>query len=211
MSAVKAYIASLATMGVLVSGALVLLAVVGALIAFDRSPGADLERDVGSIIVGGPEHIARGAAPAAGAVADLPAPQTRTSRSPRAALIAASAPRDAHDDTAVEFPPGGGDDGCCDTGTLTSTAPSGDPPPLPARCLLRLAVEGPLRCPLKSLRLTEAPVTSSLIAKLNDTTSQLTALAAASLDRPDPRLGKTVTDVGKLCLGSCPVSSTTSR
>ena len=210
MPAVKGYITSLGTMGILVSGALVLLAVVGALIAFNGWPGVGGDQEIGSLVVDGPERIAREAAPAAGAVAESPAPRARTSRTPRAALLPHSAPRGARGGTAAAFRDDGGSDRCCDPGTVISAEPR-DLPPLAARCLLHLPVEGPLRCPVKSLRETEAPVTRALVARLSDATSQFTAVAVTSLDRLDPRLHRTVTDAGRLCFGSCPGSRTTSR
>jgi len=82
MRAPKAYIAGFGTTTVLVTSALLLLAVVSALVAFKGWPGAGAAEDVANLVVEDPKsvdepvQVALNASPAAAAVASVPAPGT---------------------------------------------------------------------------------------------------------------------------------------
>lgn len=82
MRAPKAYIAGFGTTTVLVSSALLLLAVVSALVAFKGWPGAGAAEDVANLVVEDtksvdePVQVALNASPAVAAVASVPAPGT---------------------------------------------------------------------------------------------------------------------------------------
>ena len=83
MRANRAYIASLGTTTVMIASAVLLLAVVSTLVAFNGWPGASIARDVGSLVVkepdaslrvSGPAQLVADALPASADVASEPAP-----------------------------------------------------------------------------------------------------------------------------------------
>lgn len=101
MRADRAYLAGIGTTGVLVASALLLLAVVSTLVAFRGWPGTDVTEDIGNLFVGGsdrplavegPARVAERAAPAAGAVADTPAPGTAAAAASAPPPVPAAAP-----------------------------------------------------------------------------------------------------------------------
>lgn len=209
MQAFKGYIAGISIMGLLVAGALVLLAVVSVIVAFNGWPGTGASDRQARVAPPRPKPTPPEATPAAAPLVSALAvrPPTRAA-SPRPAPPPASPPVDVPTGTAVAD---GDDDDQGPPNPATSASWVGDSsPPPPDRCSLTLPVEGPLRCPLETLIEAEASIASGLARELNDATSQLTAGLAQSLGRVDPRLGQTITDVGGLCLGSCAASGAAS-
>src|SRR3954469_2300427 len=85
MKATKAYIASLGTTGVLLAASILMLAVVSAVIAFDRWPGGNVTTDVQTLVLNEKAPAIRVSARATG-------PSATPSRS-AAARAVAGAPR----------------------------------------------------------------------------------------------------------------------
>lgn len=192
MRASRAYIAGVGTTGVLVASAVLLLAVVSALVAFQGWPGTDLSDDVSSLVVdapnrlevNGPVQVARNASPAAAAVADAPVPGTAASG------IGAVVPFiDSSRAAAPQLPP--------PPGSADPLGP-GDPPVPPDRFvpIARDPVDDP-----SGLLLPDGPLTPQVrrvTDGLGDATQGLTDDLGNKVGALSPQLGETVTDTGRI-------------
>lgn len=194
MRASRAYIAGLGTTSVLVASALLLLAVVGTLVAFEGWPGTGFSQGSGSLkvdeserlAVDAPVQVALNAAPAAAAVAGSPAPGTAAAASTgltagvadvRRAPVAGIAPTVGDPDRGADFrDEGGSADG------PSPPQPSADDPPPGG-----LLPETPL-----------SPQVNRLTNGLGDTTQGLTDGLGGTVGRLNPQLGRTVTDSGQV-------------
>ena len=193
MRASRAYIAGVGTTGVLVASAVLLLAVVSTLVAFQGWPGTDLSDDVSSLVVDGPKRlevdrpvqVARNAGPAAAAVADAPVPGTAASgvspAVPAADISSGPAGR--------EFPPTVGPEGTTppdpnspqdDSGGGTPTEPVSEPGGL-------LLPDTPL-----------SPQVRRVTDGLGDATEGLTDDLGTRVGQLNPQLGQTLTDTGEI-------------
>ena len=195
MRADRAYIAGLGTTGILVASALLLLAVVSTLVAFRGWPGTDVADDIGNLVVReserplavqGPARVAREAAPAAGAVAETPAPGTAAAAAAAAAGPATDpAPRPTRPAGVIQPPgrdPGAGfrDD---------SRLEPQDRPPPPDR-----------DTPTGSL-LPNTPVEAGVqrvTSGLGTATQGLTDNLGQTVGGISPPVGATLTDLGRL-------------
>src|SRR4051794_18730260 len=88
MRANRAYLASLGTTTVMVGAAILLLAVVSTLVAFNGWPGAGLARDVGSLVVREPASSVRVGGPAPLAADPLPSAREVVSSAARGSAAA---------------------------------------------------------------------------------------------------------------------------
>lgn len=189
MRASKAYIAGVGTTGVLVASAVLLLAVVSALVAFQGWPGTDLSDDVSSLVVdapkrlevSGPVQVARNASPAAAAVADAPVPGTAASGigavvpsidSSRAAAPRLPLPPGSENRLGPPVPP--------DTFVPISSAPVNEPSGL-------LLPDSPL-----------TPQVRRVTDGLGDATQGLTDDLGNEVGALNPQLGQTVGDTGRI-------------
>jgi hypothetical protein len=191
MRASRAYIAGVGTTGVLVASAVLLLAVVSTLVAFQGWPGTDLKDDVSSLTVDGPKRlavdgpvqVARNAAPAAAAVADAPVPGTPASGRP--ATVPAA---DISTSSAPELPSGPGPDGTADQGPNIS-----DDDPIPTSVDPDVGPPG-LLLPDTPL----SPQVRRVTDGLGDATQGLTDDLGNRVGAVNPQLGQTVTETGRI-------------
>ena len=199
MRADRAYLASLGTTGVLVASAILLLAVVSTLVAFQGWPGTEVDEGIGNLVVGGPERpvavgparVASEAAPAAGAVAESAAPGTAAAAAAASAVAdtgAAPAPvssaggeirrpnpgtgRDLREEARLQPGPDAGQG----TGNLGDRTPTGG-----------LLPETPVSAEVQR-------VTSGL----GEATQGLTDTLGQTVGGISPPLGATLTDTGRL-------------
>ena len=197
MRADRAYIAGIGTTGVLVASALLLLAVVSTLVAFRGWPGTDLVDDIGNLVVGeserplavqGPARAALEAAPAAGAVAENPAPGTAAAAAAAAAAPAPRPTRPSARPDGVIRPPSDPNAGFREEARLV---PRGDGQDGGSRG--ELAPNGSL--------LPETPVSGELqrvTSGLGTATQGITDDLGQTVGRVSPPVGETLTDVGRL-------------
>lgn len=191
MRASRAYIAGFGTTSVLVASAVLLLAVVSALVAFQGWPGTGFGEDTGTLVVDEPERltverplqVALGASPAA-AVASSPAPDTAAAATPTRSP--AAAPADVRRAPVLPLLPRAPDEG--DAGFL-------DEPPPPE------ASDTPDPDQLAGGLLPETPLTSQvnrLTQGLGDTTQGVTDGLGSTVGSLNPQLGLTLTEAGRL-------------
>jgi hypothetical protein len=177
MKATKAYIASLGTTGVLLAASILMLAVVSAVVAFDRWPGGQVAAPVKTLVLtdkAAPIRVsARAAAPSA----------TRAARSaPRTAAAVPRAPRN----TAT-------------TGERVGT-PGGSAPATPARpvtaappAIVKPPVDVPPAPPIFDT-ISNPGTTASQVA---DGTQAVTDTAGVSVGRVSPEVGGAVAGAGQ--------------
>ena len=191
MRANRAYIASLGTTTVMIASAVLLLAVVSTLVAFNGWPGAGIARDVGSLVVKepdssvrltGPEQLLADTLPGAADVAAEPIPAT-----PVAAAAATAPASDAAGALPVAGIGGGG-------GEVTPT-PNGvsNGPVVPVA-----PTNGPSAAGLPPLLPDNSAGrgVSGLTNTLGDTTQGLSGTLGDTLGILGPELGNTVTQTG---------------
>jgi hypothetical protein len=191
MRANRAYIASLGTTTVMIASAVLLLAVVSTLVAFNGWPGASIARDVGSLVVKepdasvrltGPEQLLADTLPGAAAVAADPLPA-----GPAAAAAAAAPATSAAGALPVADLGAGG-------GEVTPT-----PPAITNGPVVPVAPgNGPTAAGLPPLLPDNAAGrgVSGLTNTLGDTTEGLSGTLGDTLGIVSPQLGNTVTQTG---------------
>ena len=185
----KAYIAGVGTTSVLVASALLLLAVVSTLVAFNGWPGTGLAESIGNLVVDEPEglpadppvQVATAASAAAAGVASVPAPGSAAAGGPAAptGLTGAGVP--------VAITPGGGGGGPPPDGRDPQLRDDPVPPPKPV-----LDEPGGL--------LPQSPVSdgvSRLTGGLGDTTQGLTDGLGNSVAQLNPGLGQVLINSGR--------------
>jgi hypothetical protein len=178
MKATKAYIASLGTTGVLLGASLLMLAVVSAVVAFDRWPSGNVSTRVQTLV------LSEKPAPIRVSAAAI-APASRVARAPAAAPVAA-APRvrNVQDVAGQRF------------------AGGVSPPPAAPENLgkaLPQAVAGPLQ----PVQATTTPIINTIsnpattAGQVADGAQSLTDSAGGSAGRVDPQLGGAVASAGQ--------------
>lgn len=184
MRAPKAYIAGFGTTTVLVTSALLLLAVVSALVAFKGWPGAGAAEDVANLVVedpksvDGPVQVASNASPAAAAVASVPAPGTAAAG---AGAVTPAGSLDARVPAGI-IGGGGGGGGFRDFPQVTGGPGAPLPTAEPSGGLLpQTPVSGEVR------RLTDG---------LGDTTQGLTGDLGTAVGQLNPGAGQLLTNAG---------------
>jgi hypothetical protein len=179
MKATKAYIASLGTTGVLLAASILMLAVVSAVVAFDRWPGAKVSAPAQTLLL-------TDEAPAIRVSANATGPSATPSRAAAAVRAAAGAPR--------VTPNVGGVGGERFTGgTRTPSATPANPLP---------ATPDPAKA-LQPVQDTATPIFDSIsnpgttAGQVADGAQAVTDAAGVSVGRVSPDVGTTVTTAGQ--------------
>ena len=177
MKATKAYIASLGTTGVLLAASILMLAVVSAVVAFDRWPGASATSPLQTLVLTdkpAPIQVsARSAAPSATPAADRSAAPTGAARAPEALPDGGGA---------ADERPGGG--------TPAGQAPRSTPGVVPD--VPKTPSVDEVSTPIFDA-ISNPDTTAGQIA---DGTQALTDAAGGGLTQLDPNVGQTVAGTG---------------
>jgi hypothetical protein len=187
----RAYIASLGTTTVMIASAVLLLAVVSTLVAFNGWPGAGIARDVGSLVVKEPDASVRVTGPAALVADALPgAADVASEPLPAGAAAAAAAPAPAGTNAGALPVAGLGEGG----GEVTPTPPSiTNGPVVPEAPADRPSAAGlPALLPDNSA----GRGVSGLTNTLGDTTQGVGGTLGDTVGVLSPELGNTVTQAG---------------
>jgi hypothetical protein len=179
MRATKAYIASLGTTGVLLAASLLMLAVVSAVVAFDRWPGAGVTTRVPTLVL-----TDRPAAIRVGAHSLAPS----VTPAARRAATGVAAPRRA----ATVVPTVGVRPV---TGITRPAAPAPAPPPAPAPAAPALPKTPPVPSPQDIPQLISNPGTTT--SQVADAGQSVTDAAGVSVGRVSPELGGAVAGAGQ--------------